>query len=104
MAKNSKRRIDKKLYRGNFTVRGFHLQFELTTIDLHGATEELFEYFDANNLVVGGGIGPLTELFVRKTGRYESATQTDVDNIFNWLNKKAYIQNVVYSSLLDVHR
>ncbi len=101
------RRLRKKLYVGEFTVFGFEASMSFDDIDetvLDSFLDELLAFVSSRNLSIscGGGVDEF-DAFICSGERYGSATEDDREALSNWLNEKAFIQNIEVDYLVDAN-
>ncbi|MCA1732482.1 MAG: YggL family protein [Acidobacteria bacterium] len=99
-----RKRLRKKLRRGEFKELGFELRFNLPPeLD----EEQLLAFWDrfigdaieANALFCGGGCGRGWDVMVFRGGR-TSATETDRELLEKWLEKEPLVSNIEVGPLV----
>lgn len=90
-----KRRLRKKLFKGEFTV--YHLIFEFTpkTSDSEHLADDLIKFLKSRNLGVCGFFGEPAWGVVSTSERYKSVTETDKIAIVSWLNAREDVTKLV---------
>lgn len=102
---NKKKRIRKKLYLGEFSIKGFELTCKIDIQD----SEEYDTFIDAllavvesNNLLLGGGGTDEFDAFVCSNQRYGSVSEEDRLKIEAWLKSQPKVSEVSVGKLVDV--
>ncbi len=101
-----RRRLRKKLRRGEFTQLGFTVKYRPKQGLATAASEALLDRFicqaiEASDLHCGGGGGPEAwEFFVCANGR-RSATDADRQGVQDWLKSQADVTDVFVAPLQD---
>jgi uncharacterized protein len=100
-----RRRVRKKLRRGEFKELGFELRFSLPPeLD----EDQLLAFWDrfigdaveANDLSCGGGSGHSWDVIVFRNGR-ESASEKDQQLLQEWLEREAFVSDIHIGPLVD---
>ena len=105
--KNRSKRLQKKLYLGEFAVMGFeftckvNLEAELEFDAFFHGLGQLIE--DKNLLVDGGGNKDNFEGYVTSGERYSSATEEDRKAVEGWLSSQPSISEIQVAELSDVY-
>lgn len=101
-----KKRLRKKLHKGEFQELGFNLDFDYTG-DYEADEEKFDRFFDRfdeflNSLGIesGGGIGDHFSVFVCHIGR-GSVTEVQRQAVIDWLSQQPEAANIVASPLKD---
>ena len=107
MKSSKSRRLQKKLYLGEFAILGFELSCDFdfkSEDDFNQLVDELIEFAESRELSMSGG-GDLKSLdaFLCSHQRYGSATAEDQAAVKAWLESKAGISNVEVGELEDVN-
>lgn len=103
--KKRSRRLRKKLYLDEFSILGFEVEFHFEGLDeaaFDQFVNELIDFVEARNLVLGGGGG--AEQFgglVCSSERYGSTTEEDRAVLTTWLNEKSFITDAIIGELVD---
>ncbi|WP_375751747.1 YggL family protein [Vibrio sp. HN007] len=103
---NKKRRIQKKLYLGEFAVLGFEISCKtsINDFDTYDAfMDEFIDYIESIGLCFGGGGLEEFEGFLCPLARYGSATDEQRDSIKRWLEARADISDVTIGGLEDAN-
>ncbi|MCP4325503.1 MAG: DUF469 family protein [Alteromonadales bacterium] len=101
------KRLDKKLYVGQYAVLGFEVSFKFTEIDeqvFDTFFAQLMEFVESRNLILGGAGG--TEnfvIYVSNYGRYVSATDQDRSAFEQWLSERSFITESKVEVLSDAY-
>ncbi|ALO34816.1 hypothetical protein CMT41_08875 [Colwellia sp. MT41] len=107
MHSRKSRRLRKKLYLDEFSVKGVELDCNLTCKDeseLATIMDDFFVYVDTLSLCIGGG-GDLTSFagFISSHERYGSVTESDITNISNWLKDQNTVSEFNIGELVDAN-
>ncbi|MCG9683094.1 YggL family protein [Vibrio sp. Isolate23] len=103
---NKKRRIQKKLFLGEFAMLGFEVNCETTITDFDSYdafVDEFIDYIDALGLSFGGGGLELFEGFICHSERYQSVTEEQQAKVAAWLDARADVKSVQVSELVDAN-
>jgi uncharacterized protein len=99
-----KKRLRKKLRRGEFTEFGFELHFGLepaTTVEQQDQfLDEVIEFVEARSLSIGGMCGLEYSVFVAALGR-GTATELDREAIRDWLRAQPGVRNLEVGMLVN---
>ena len=102
-----KKRLRKKLHKGEFKELGFNLEFYYTG-DYKANEEFFFQFFDRYdkflsnlNIECIGGIGDYFSGFVTYIGR-GTVTPEQRQNVIDWLEKQPEVTNITAGPLRDV--
>jgi uncharacterized protein len=106
-AKNKSKRVQKKLYLGDYAVLGFEVSGQF----ILGDDSELDSFFDnfmavieSNNLCFGGGYSKQGfDGFITSIERYNSTTEDDHNTIKSWLSSQTNISHVEVGDLVDAN-
>ncbi len=102
---NKNRRLRKKLYLGEFAIKGFEMSCK---IDIQDSDEydvfidALLDIVETNNLLLGGGGEETFDAFVCSNQRYGSVSEEDRSNIEAWLSAHPKVSNLSVGPLVDV--
>ncbi|MFT2109593.1 YggL family protein [Marinomonas sp. 2405UD68-3] len=101
------RRLRKKLYLGEFAIKGFEYSCELninTDAEFDAFFERFLDVLEERKLCMGSG-GDLTSLtgFICSELRYGSATDDDLAAMEAWLNSESVVSNVTMGELVDAN-
>ena len=102
---NKNRRIQKKLYLGEFAVLCFQIDCKLSTLEeasLDAFTDDLLDAAEERGLCVGGG-GTFGSFFacIFPQQRYQSATEEDVQALTAWFEARTDVEKFTVSPLMD---
>ena len=103
---NKKRRIQKKLFLGEFAMLGFELSCETTISDFDKYdvfVDEFIDYIDGLGLCFGGGGLELFEGFLCCNARYADATEEQKAQVVAWLEAREEVKSVQTSELVDAN-
>ncbi|EEX92191.1 hypothetical protein VIOR3934_04159 [Vibrio orientalis CIP 102891 = ATCC 33934] len=103
---NKKRRIQKKLFLGEFAMLGFELSCETTISDFERYdtfVDDFIDYVDALGLCFGGGGLELFEGFLCCTERYADVTNEQKAQVVAWLEAREEVTSVKTSELVDAN-
>ncbi len=102
---NKNKRMRKKLYLGEFAIKGFEMTCNIDIQD----SEEYDTFIDAllavvesNNLLLGGGGEAVFDAFVCSDQRYGSVSEEDRLKIEAWLTAQPKVSDVAVGPLVDV--
>ena len=100
-----RKRLRKKLRRGEFVERGFVVAFRISApagsdaaLDIIDAL--LAEAIEPRDLALYGGGGQLWSAFVKASGR-RSVTETDMNSVLGWLRSRPDVSEVRAGPLID---
>ncbi|TWX65175.1 DUF469 family protein [Colwellia demingiae] len=101
------RRLRKKLYLDEFSVKGVELDCSLTCkeeSELATIMDDFLLYVDSLNLCIGGG-GDLTSFagFISSNERYGSVTESHISSISNWLKERKIVSEFNIGELVDAN-
>jgi len=103
---NKKRRIQKKLFLGEFAMLGFELSCEtnIDDFDRYDAfVDDFIDYIDTLGLCFGGGGLELFEGFLCATERYVDVTEDQKAQVTAWLKARDEVKSVQTSELVDAN-
>lgn len=103
---NKKRRIQKKLFLGEFAMKGFELSCEtnINDFDRYDAfVDDFIDYIDGLGLCFGGGGLELFEGFLCCNQRYADATEEHQALVLAWLEAREEVKAVKVSELVDAN-
>lgn len=103
---NKKRRIQKKLFLGEFAMLGFELRCETTINDFDRYdtfVDDFIDYVDSLGLCFGGGGLELFEGFLCCIKRYEDVTEEQKALVVKWLEAREEVTSVNTSELVDAN-
>jgi hypothetical protein len=100
-----RKRLRKKLRKGEFQEMGFEVQFNLPS---HADQEQQNAFFDSfiqeaiekNGLMCGGGCGLAWNVFVTRNQR-GTATQSDREIVRSWLERRPEVSGIQFGPLTD---
>jgi uncharacterized protein YggL (DUF469 family) len=101
-----KRRLKKKLHLEEFAVQGFEFSCQINPDQLSADDffDGLIELVENRGLVIeGDGSDHEFTAYVIASGRYESASQEDVEAVKQWLDATQGIESVKVESLSDAY-
>ncbi|GKT12173.1 MAG: hypothetical protein ISEC1_P1148 [Thiomicrorhabdus sp.] len=102
---NKKRRIRKKLYLGEFAIKGFEVTCNIGIEDGDEFEAFLNDFIDLavkHNLVLAGSGEDEFDGFIYSSNRYGSVTEEQRTEIEAWLTKHPKISKVDAGKLVDV--
>ena len=102
---NKKKRIRKKLYLGEFAIKGFEVTCNIDIEDGEEFETFLNDFIDlaeSHNLVLAGSGDDEFDGFIYSSNRYGSVTEEQRTEIEAWLNKHPKISSVNAGKLIDV--
>jgi len=99
------RRLRKKLYLDEFSVKGVELDCNLTCkeeSELATIMDDFLLYIDSLNLCISGG-GDLSSFagFISSNERYGSVTESDISSMSTWLKDQKVVAEFTISELVD---
>lgn len=103
---NKKRRIQKKLFLGEFAMLGFDISCETTIKDFDSYdsfVDDFINYIDSIGLCFGGGGLEVFEGFLCAQERYQNATEEQKAQVVAWLEARAEVKSVTASELVDAN-
>jgi uncharacterized protein len=107
MSKPKSRRLQKKLYMGEFTEYGFMLSCSLgleSDQDFSKLLDQFIALIESRDLVMaGGGDKTQFEAFIWSAHRYGSATQDDIKAISDWFKALPTVDQLQVSELVDAN-
>ncbi|MBY0417040.1 MAG: YggL family protein [Pararheinheimera sp.] len=107
MSKPKSRRLQKKLYMGEFTEYGFMLSCSLgleSDQDFSKLLDQFIVLIESRDLVMaGGGDKTQFEAFIWSAHRYGSATQEDINLISDWFKALPTVDQLQVSELVDAN-
>lgn len=107
MSKPKSRRLQKKLYMGEFTEYGFMLSCSLgleSDQDFSKLLDQFITVIESRDLVMaGGGDKTQFEAFIWSAHRYGSASQDDITVITEWFKALPTVDELKVSELVDAN-
>ncbi|NVD06530.1 DUF469 family protein [Vibrio sp. JPW-9-11-11] len=103
---NKKRRIQKKLFLGEFAMLGFELSCETNIDDFDRYdtfVDDFIDYIDTLGLCFGGGGLELFEGFLCASERYVDVTEEQKAQVTAWLEAREEVKSVQTSELVDAN-
>jgi uncharacterized protein YggL (DUF469 family) len=101
------KRLDKKLYVGEYAVYGFEVSFQLADVteeDFDRFFSELVSFVDSRDLIMGGAGGTdRFSIYISRYGRYLSATDEDRNSFKEWLAGYDFLTNCSVEELSDAY-
>ncbi len=103
--KNKTRRVQKKLFLGEFAVYGFEISGKVA---LESEFDDFFDNFidfiESRNLCFGGGYTTnYFDGFITHIERYGSASEEDRQEIENWLSSRGNLTDIKANGLIDAN-
>jgi uncharacterized protein YggL (DUF469 family) len=104
---NKSKRLQKKLYLGEFAVLGFEFSCRVNcqgdaTFD--GFIDDVITYAEGHQLMVAGGGDPDDfKMFVLSENRYGSTSLADQDALKRWLAQNPLVSDVIVGPLIDAY-
>ena len=103
--KNKSKRVQKKLFLGEFAVYGFEVSGQFTQgedSDLDSCFDDFIDLVESRNLCFGGGYTKsYFNGFITHIDRYGSASEKDRQEIESWLLSRNNLSDIVVGSLSD---
>lgn len=102
---NKNKRLRKKLYLGEFAIKGFEMTCNIDIQDskqYNTFIDALLDVVESNNLLLGGGGEEEFDAFVCSNQRYGSVSEEDRLKIEAWLTAQPKVSNVAVGQLVDV--
>lgn len=101
------RRLRKKLYLGEFAVKGFEFSISLSKLSkeqVEAFFDSLLLFIESRSLLVGGG-GEQDKFscYVLPNARYNSATEEDRTVVEQWLKSQEGTSDAVVEPLTDAY-
>ncbi|MDN3609820.1 YggL family protein [Vibrio ostreicida] len=103
---NKKRRIQKKLFLGEFAMMGFEISCETTINDFErydNFIDNFIDYIEALGLSFGGGGLEQFDGFICCSERYHSVTEGQQTQVLEWLEARDEVKSVQTSELVDAN-
>jgi len=105
--KNKSKRVQKKLYLGDYAVLGFEVSGQFIQgddSDLDSFFDDFMKLIESNNLCFGGGYSKQGfDGFITSIDRYNSPTDDDLNTIKTWMSSQTNISNVELGGLIDAN-
>lgn len=101
-----KRRIQKKLFLGEFAVLGFEIRCETNIQDFDRYdqfVDDFIDYIESLDLCFGGGGFETFDGFLCSVARYGSATSEQQALVGAWLEKREEVTKVEIGELVDAN-
>ncbi|WP_038174391.1 YggL family protein [Vibrio pacinii] len=103
---NKKRRIQKKLFVGEFAMLGFEVSCETNINDFERYdvfVDDFIDYIDSLDLCFGGGGLEVFEGFLCAKERYVDVTEEQKAQVIAWLEARAEVKTANASELMDAN-
>lgn len=99
---NKSRRLRKKLYLGEFAVKGFDLSFTSSAGESGDDAffDDFIEIIEKRSLCIGGWAECA---YITGYKRYQSATEEDRTTIIDWLRRDPRVASVIAGELEDAN-
>jgi len=105
--KNKSKRVQKKLYLGDFAILGFEVSAKLTLGDeteFDSFIDSFIEFTESLNLCLGVGYSTSAfNGFITTIERYQSPTEDERIAVEKWLSSQSNIRDIEVSSLVDAN-
>ena len=105
--KNKSKRVQKKLYIGDFAILGFEISGQFTQKEesqLDSSFDDLMEFIESKNLCFGGGYSKKGfDGFITSIERYSSNTEADRQALDAWLSNQDTVSNIEVGNLVDAN-
>lgn len=102
MAKQRSRRLQKKMFLGEFSVEGLELRAEW---DGEDGARSFIDFVDSMKLVMIGGFSDvIADVVIFSENRYDSVTEEQRAEILQWLEQNEAVKTHRLSSLVDLNR
>ena len=107
LLKNKSKRVQKKLYLGDFAILGFEVSAKLTQGDeteIDSFIDSFIEFTESLNLCLGVGYST-SEFngFITTIERYQSPSEDDRVAVEKWLSSQSKISDIAVGSLVDAN-
>ena len=101
--RNKTRRVQKKLYLGEFAVYGFEVSGKIAKeSDFDNFFDDFMEFIESRNLCFGGGYTKnFFDGFITSIERYGSANEEDRQEIESWLSSQDSLSDIKVDGLVD---
>ena len=105
--KNKSKRVQKKLYLGDYAILGFEISAKFTQedeTDVESFFDSFIEFTESLNLCLGVGYS-MSEFngFITTMERYKSPSKDDRVAVERWLSSQSNISDIAVGSLIDVN-
>lgn len=101
------KRLNKKLYVGDYAVLGFEVSFKFSDLDeqtFDTFFSEIVSFVESRNLIMGGAGGSQNfVIYISSYGRYVSATEEDRSEFEKWLAERDFIIDANVAALSDAY-
>ncbi|MBE9526576.1 MAG: DUF469 family protein [Proteobacteria bacterium] len=105
--KNKNKRVQKKLFIGEYAVFGFDVSGQCTLGDESGFDsyfDDFIDFVESRNLCFGGGYtGKEFDAFITAIDFRVSTTEEDRQAIEKWLSSQDKLSNIVVGDLVDAN-
>ena len=105
--KNKSKRVQKKLFIGEYAVFGFEISGQFTQGDESGfdsCFDDFIDFVESRNLCFGGGYtGKEFDAFITAIDFRISTTEDDRQAIKGWLSSQDKLSNIVVGELVDAN-
>jgi len=103
--KNKTKRVQKKLFLGEFAVYGFEVSGKVTQeSEFDCFFDDFMIFIESKGLCFGGGYTKdFFDGFITHMNRYGSASEEDRQEIESWISSKGNLTDIVIGSLVDAN-
>ena len=103
--KNKSKRLQKKLYLGDYAVYGFEVSGKIVKeAEFDSFFDDFMAFIESRNLCFGGGYtNNCFDGFISHIERYGSASEEGRQEIEKWLSSQGDLSNIVVGSLVDAY-
>ncbi|MCU7835645.1 MAG: YggL family protein [gamma proteobacterium symbiont of Taylorina sp.] len=105
--KNKSKRIQKKLFLGEYAVMGFEVSGQVVEGDeseIDSCFDDFIDFTESRNLCFGGGYtGKEFDAFITSIDFRVSTTEEDRQAIEGWLSSQEKLSNIVVGDLVDAN-
>ncbi len=103
--KNKSKRVQKKLYLGEFAVYGFEVSGKIAQeSEFDDFFDNFIDFIESRNLCFGGGYTKSHfDGFITHIERYASAREDDRQEIEKWLSSQSNVMDTVIGSLVNAN-
>ena len=105
--KNKSKRVQKKLYLGDYAILGFEISAKFTQEDeteVDSFFDSFIEFTESLNLCLGVGYSTSSfNGFITSIERYKSPSEDDRIAVEKWLSSQSNISDISVGSLVDAN-
>ena len=105
--KNKSKRVQKKLFIGEYAVLGFEVSGKFTQgqeSDFDSDFDDFIDFIESRNLCFGGGYtGQEFDGFITAIDLRGSTTEDDRKTVESWLSSQDKLSNIEVGSLVDAN-